>query len=167
MEAALSLGSNLGNRLEHLRRARQGLACLPHSSVTAVSSVYETEPVDVPERYRCAGFLNAVVIVETGLNADAFSDCVHALENQLGRQRGAERHAPRTIDIDIVYMGALTRDAAALRLPHPEWSGRRFVCAPLAELRPDLVLPGTSLTVMQILASLPENPSARPAAEQW
>jgi len=167
MEAALSLGSNLGDRRAHLCRARDGLAALSGTTVLVVSSIYETEPVDVPACHRDAGFLNAVVIVETRLDADAFSEHVHALEGMLGRRRGAVRHAPRTIDIDIIYFGDVTRGQPDLRLPHPEWSRRRFVCAPLAELRPDLVLPGETRTVREILAALPMTPSAVRAVEQW
>jgi 2-amino-4-hydroxy-6-hydroxymethyldihydropteridine diphosphokinase len=167
MEAALSLGSNLGDRLANLCRARLGLAHLPLTSVMASSPVYETEPVDVPECHRSAGFLNAVVVVETRLAVAAFSDAIHALEAELGRRRGSEHHAPRLIDIDIIYFGDLTRTDVALRLPHAEWMRRRFVCAPLADVRPDLVLPGQTQPVRRVLAALPATPSAVLAAEQW
>lgn len=167
MEAALSLGSNLGDRLAHLSRSREGIARLPHTRVTAVSPVYETEPVDVPEAHRSAGFLNAVVVVETQLEVDVFSDAIHALEAELGRQRGPERHAPRPIDIDIIYFGDLTRAKNTLRLPHPEWARRRFVCAPLTDVRPDLILPGQTRSVHKILATLPDAPAAVRAAVQW
>lgn len=167
MEAALSLGSNLGDRLTHLCQSLIGLANLPQTVVTDISPVYETEPVDVPEEHHAVGFLNAVVVVETRLEAMVFSDAIHALETELGRQRGGEDHAPRSIDIDIIYFGDLTSGQKALRLPHPEWSRRRFVCAPLADVRPDLILPGQIHSVSVILAALPLTPSAVQAAVQW
>jgi len=166
-ESALSLGSNLGDRLARLRMARDALAALPLTRLVASSRVYETEPVGVPEAWRDAAFLNAVVVVETGLAAAAFSDAIHAVETALGRVRGADRNVPRTIDIDILYFGDLASDRPDLRLPHPKWASRRFVCAPLADVRPGRILPGQTLPVRAILAALLPRPTATPAAEQW
>ncbi len=166
-EAALSLGSNLGDRLGRLTAARDALAALPQTRLLAVSRVWETEPVEVPQAWREAVFLNAVVVVATALSADAFSAAVHGIETALGRVRGPARNVPRAIDIDIVYFGDLASDRPDLRLPHPEWARRRFVCAPLAEVRPDLVLPGQTRPVRAILAALPARPAAAPAALQW
>ncbi len=166
-EASLSLGSNLGDRFAHLLAARAAVAALPQTRLLASSRIYETEPVDVPEAWRTQGYLNAVIVVETGLTADAFSAAIHAIEESLGRIRGPERNVPRTIDIDILYFGDRASDRADLRLPHPEWARRRFVCAPLADVRPDLILPGQTLPVSAILASLPPRPAAVLAAEQW
>jgi 2-amino-4-hydroxy-6-hydroxymethyldihydropteridine diphosphokinase len=166
-ESILSLGSNLGDRLGWLCAARAALAALPGTRLTASSRVYETEPVDVPEAWRAEGFLNAVVVVETSLAVEAFSDAIHAIEASLGRTRGPERHAPRTVDIDILSFGDLSSDRPNLRLPHPGWARRRFVCAPLADVRPDLVLPGQIRPVSAILAALPPGPAAIPAARQW
>ncbi len=166
-ESALSLGSNLGDRLGWLQTARDALAALPETRLLASSRVYETEPVEVPEAWRADAFLNAVVVVRTGLTPDAFSDAVHAVEASLGRTRGPERHVPRTVDIDILYVGDLVSDRPVLRLPHPEWARRRFVCAPLADVRPDLILPGQTLPVRAILAALPTRPTAVAAARQW
>lgn len=166
-EAALSLGSNLGDRLASLRAARTALAALPQTRLLASSRIFETDPVDVPSTWSDAAFLNAVVVIETKLAADAFSDKMHAIETALGRIRGPEPNAPRTIDIDILYFGDQTSARADLRLPHPEWARRRFVCAPLADVRPDLVLPGQHLPVSAILAALPSYPAAVPARSQW
>jgi 2-amino-4-hydroxy-6-hydroxymethyldihydropteridine diphosphokinase len=166
-ESILSLGSNLGDRLGWLQAARTALAALPATRLIASSRVYETEPVDVPEAWRAEGFLNAVVVVETSLAVEAFSDAIHAIEATLGRIRSPEHHAPRTVDIDILSFGDLTSDRPDLRLPHPGWALRRFVCAPLADVRPDLVIPGQTRPVSAILAALPPEPAAIPAARQW
>lgn len=167
MEAALSLGSNLGDRRGYLDRARRGIARLPETVITVVSSIYETEPVDVRACDCAAVFLNAVVVVDTRLDASVFSDAIHSLEDALGRRRGSERHAPRTLDIDIIYFGELLLNQPGLQLPHPAWAERRFVCLPLAEVRPDRVLPGQRLAVREILARLPVAPAVIRAAEQW
>ena len=166
-EAALSLGSNLGDKLASLTAARAALAALPQTRLLASSRIFETDPVDVPSAWQDAAFFNAVIVVETALAADAFSDAVHAIETTLGRIRGPELNAPRTIDIDILYFDDQSSDHADLRLPHPEWSRRRFVCAPLADVRPDLVLPNQHLSVSAILAALPTYPAAVPALSQW
>ena len=118
-EAALSLGSNLGDRLARLAAARDALAALPQTRLLAVSRVWETEPVEVPQAWREAVFLNAVVVVETALDADAFSVAVHGVETALGRVRGPVRNAPRAIDIDILYFGDLASDRPDLAAAPP------------------------------------------------
>lgn len=167
MDVILSLGSNLGDRLAHLARAREALAHLPQTRLVASSRVYITEPVDVPLASSELEFFNAIVILETTLEAHAFSDAVHATEERLGRRRGAERNAPRVIDIDLVCCDSLVMNEPALQLPHPRAHLRRFVCEPLAELRPNLVLPGQLLPIRAILAHLPVTPAVSIAAEQW
>ena len=154
MEAALSLGSNRGNRLGHLRRAVRRLAALPGARVVARSRVYETEPVDVPDAYRSLAFLNAVVIVEWSGTARGLLAAAKAFERAAGRRPG-ERNAPRPLDIDILYAGDATESRAELTVPHPRWDERRFVLEPLAELRPDAKPPGSRRTVAQALAALP------------
>jgi 2-amino-4-hydroxy-6-hydroxymethyldihydropteridine diphosphokinase len=167
MELALSLGSNLGDRLGHLREAVRRLRALPGVRVVAVSPVYETEPVGVKPEFAGLAFLNAVVIVETGREAEAISAEVHAIEDALGRRRGEDRYAPRPMDMDLLYAGELRRDDPALTLPHPRWAERRFVLQPLADLRPDLRLPGSPRTVRETLASLPPAPHAALYARDW
>ncbi|NLL83130.1 MAG: 2-amino-4-hydroxy-6-hydroxymethyldihydropteridine diphosphokinase [Lentisphaerae bacterium] len=166
-EAGLSLGSNLGDRVEHLTAARRALAALSATRVVASSRIYETEPVGVSEEWREVTFYNAVVVVESGLSATDFSDAIHTIEDLLGRVRGAERNAPRAIDIDIIYFGSVVSEVESLYLPHPEWAGRRFVCAPLAELRPDLILPGQTESVAEVCKKLPLRPAVAIAATQW
>jgi 2-amino-4-hydroxy-6-hydroxymethyldihydropteridine diphosphokinase len=168
IEVALSLGSNLGDRLQYLITARKALSVLPDTQLTAYSSIFETDPVDVLEKWQHLAYFNAVVILETSLETFAFSNAVHDIEDRLGRKRCAGKiNAPREIDIDIIYFGDHISQTPTLRLPHPEWHRRRFVCAPLAQLRPDLIITGQTDPVSLILKNLPSTPGARIADEQW
>lgn len=161
MECALSLGSCQGESLKLLESAIDALGNLPKTSVAAKASFYETEAVDVPERHKDLVFINTAVIVETALSPDELSEAVHELEYKLGRIRTDERHAPRTIDIDIITYGDITSSREDLTLPHPEAANRRFVIEPIAEIRPELVLPGQSKTTFEILQSLPCTPKVK------
>jgi 2-amino-4-hydroxy-6-hydroxymethyldihydropteridine diphosphokinase len=139
----LGLGSNLGDREQHLRAAvrllrEQGV------EVEAVSSLYETEPVgeilDQPD------FLNAVVRIATELEPEELLDLCKAIELEQGRMFGAPRHGPRPLDVDLLLLGDVELHGERLSLPHPELTSRRFVLAPLLELDPELALPdGTRL----------------------
>ena len=166
-EAGLSLGSNLGDRLSYLASARDALGRIPETRVVAFSPIYETEPVDVAEQWRDLAYLNAVVIVETTLPMREFSARMHGVEDSLGRVRGPARHAPRTIDIDLLYFGEERCDEPHLRLPHPQIAARRFVCQPLSDLRPDLVLPGMERPVSTLLAALPAEPFVKLFTTAW
>lgn len=161
VEAAVGLGSNLGDRLGYLCAARDRIAALPGTDSIEMSPVYETEPVGVAEAYQSMTYLNAVLLVRTTLDVEEWSRRLHALEDELYRVRTGERNAPRTIDIDLLTYGDVRMDRPDLRLPHPQCLTRRFVCQPLADLRPDYVVPGQSQTVAQILATLPERPWVR------
>jgi len=136
--AFLSLGSNLGDRSAHLRRAVDQLRAGSSPSVTAVSRVYETDPVGGPDDQ--GAFLNLVVELAVPREIDPYrilAQC-HRLEAAAGRVRTV-RWGPRTLDADVIWMDGVTLDDPELTLPHPRWRERRFVLAPLAELAPDLV----------------------------
>ena len=154
MEIGLSLGSNLGDRLAQLREARRSIRALDGVRLLAASPVYETEPVDVASRYQSLPFLNAVLIVSVSGEIGPFAQQLAAIESALGRQRGAERNAPRTIDIDVIYADDLQMESPGLMLPHPRWAQRRFVAQPLADVRSELVLPGDARRVRDVLAGL-------------
>jgi 2-amino-4-hydroxy-6-hydroxymethyldihydropteridine diphosphokinase len=150
MKGYLGLGSNVGDRLAHLRAARDGLAA--HGvDVLRASSVYETEPqgeiLDQPE------FLNVCLEVQTELGPEDLLDACKVVEVEAGRLIAGPRHGPRTIDIDLLLLGDLEHDSERLRIPHRDVLARRFVLVPLLELDPNLALPdGTRLA--DALASL-------------
>ena len=167
MEIGLSLGSNLGDRLQNLQDARDALAALPGVSLVARSAVYETEPVDVLPEHADQSFLNTVVIIVTDRDVTDVADAIHAIEDSFGRVRAGDRNAPRPLDIDMIYADQTSHRTNALRLPHPRWSERRFVVAPLADVRPDLILPGRTTTVAAILLALPRSPKVVPFTREW
>lgn len=158
VEVGLSIGSNLGDRAGNLDAVRSAIDALAGVRTVAESPVYETEPVDVPAESADMPFLNAVLIVQSDLDPSELAARLRAVEDKLGRTRTPERNMPRTADIDIVYAGRLRMHTPDLTIPHPRWRGRRFVVQPLADVRPDLVLPGETRTVTEILLSLPHTP---------
>jgi 2-amino-4-hydroxy-6-hydroxymethyldihydropteridine diphosphokinase len=139
----LGLGSNVGDRLAHLRAAVELLG--EHGiGVEAASSTYETEPVgellDQPD------FLNAALRVSTDLAPESLLDLCKAIEVERGRMLGGPRHGPRPLDVDLLLLGDLELETERLTLPHPQVTARRFVLIPLLELDPELALPdGTVL----------------------
>lgn len=137
----ISLGSNLGDRLAHLRAAVGALERVRSSSHLLLSSLYETDPVDCPPG--SGAFLNAVIELETALPPRELLVQTQAIERELGRPFLRERNAPRTVDLDLLYYGELTMAEADLTLPHPRMFERAFVLKPLAEIRPDLIPCGT------------------------
>jgi len=136
--AFLGMGSNLGDRRAHLRRAVDQLRAGSVPAVTAVSQVWETDPVGGPEDQ--GAFLNLVVELEVPDAVDPYRllEQCHRLEAAAGRVRTV-RWGPRTLDVDVLWIDGIALDDPALTVPHPRWRERRFVLAPLAELAPDLV----------------------------
>lgn len=166
IEYGLSLGSNTGDRIRHLRKARAAIRRLPGAGIVGCSAVYETEPVDVPARFAGKKFLNAVVVVRSSLTPEVMAKRLLAIERACGRRRSM-KNAPRSIDIDMVYAGCVRLRTSSLTIPHPRWASRRFVVEPLAELRPSLVLPGKRLCVKSVLDRLPVRPAAVVMASRW
>jgi 2-amino-4-hydroxy-6-hydroxymethyldihydropteridine diphosphokinase len=146
----LSLGSNLGDRASNLRQAVDRLREL--GTITAVSSLYETEPVEV-ERTQ-PWFLNCVVAIETELMPKQFLSRTLAIEQELGRRR-IEKKGPRTLDIDIVLFGNAVVDSRGLTIPHPAMHHRRFVLEPLVEIAPDVRHPILKRTARELLNDVP------------
>jgi 2-amino-4-hydroxy-6-hydroxymethyldihydropteridine diphosphokinase len=139
----LGLGSNVGDRMAHLRAAIE-LLDEHWVEVEASSSVYETEPVgeilDQPD------FLNAAVRVRTELEPEPLLDACKAIEVEQGRMLAGPRHGPRPLDVDLLLLGDVELETERLTLPHPQVTSRRFVLIPLLELDPELRLPdGTPL----------------------
>jgi 2-amino-4-hydroxy-6-hydroxymethyldihydropteridine diphosphokinase len=167
VEVGLSLGSNIGDRLANLSEAKRRILAQVGVALLAKSPVYETEPVGVKPEYRDMPFLNAILVIESPC---AEHECLHQLkkiEDALGRRRGLDPFAPRPIDIDIVYAGTRRIASGGLVLPHPHWSERRFVVEPLADVRPDLILPGTDHTVAEVLRGLPRNKAVTLLTRDW
>jgi 2-amino-4-hydroxy-6-hydroxymethyldihydropteridine diphosphokinase len=137
--AVLALGSNLGDRLAALQGAVEALADTPGVNVVAVSSVYETTPVDAPAD--SPAFLNAVLLVDTTLSSATLLDRALAVEAAFGRERTGQNE-PRTLDVDLIVVGTRVVDQDQLVLPHPRAAERAFVLVPWYELDRQAELPG-------------------------
>src|SRR4051795_4292117 len=137
--AVLSLGSNLGERMENLQGAVRALADTPDVWVTSVSPVYETEPVDAPSGSDL--FLNPVVLADPTLAATRLLDRALAIEDAFDRERSDVRNAPRTLDVDLIVVGDRRSDDDTLRLPHPRAAERAFVLRPWLDVDPEAELP--------------------------
>lgn len=147
--AFIGLGSNLGDRQANLMAAVSRLGLERSVRIVSLSSIYETKPVG---RIEQPSFLNAVAKIETGLSPGELLDRMMTIENSLGRIRTV-RWGPRTIDLDLLLYEDLILNSPGLILPHPEMTRRFFVLAPLAEIAPELKLPGGQ-TPAQCLAAL-------------
>jgi len=159
MNFGIALGSNLGDRLANLRSAVELiLRAIPGGKLRAAAPLYETDPVDCPAKSQT--FLNTVVEVAVDLEPLDMLQELRRIETVLGRPGTHEHHAPRTIDLDLLYADGLVLSHPDLTLPHPRLHQRRFVLQPLADIRPGLILPGQTQEVAGLLAALdsPEPP---------
>jgi 2-amino-4-hydroxy-6-hydroxymethyldihydropteridine diphosphokinase len=137
--AYVGLGANLGDRDAMLRSALERLASEPGVEVVAVSRFRDTAPVGIVDQPR---FLNAAAALETGLTARELLERLLGIERLLGRTREGRRFGPRTIDLDLLLFGSEQIDEPGLEVPHPRLHERLFALEPLADLDPDLVVPG-------------------------
>jgi 2-amino-4-hydroxy-6-hydroxymethyldihydropteridine diphosphokinase len=154
MNFGIALGSNLGERAENIRRGIELLlARVPGIRLRASAAVYETEPVDCAPGTQA--FLNTVVEVEADCLPQELHAHLKAIELALGRPEQHERNSPRTLDLDLLYAEDVVSADPVLTLPHPRMHLRRFVLEPLADIRPELVLPGQTMSVAELLAGLP------------
>lgn len=166
MRAGIALGSNLGDRLGHLRAARERIAKVDRIEPPILaSSVYETDAVGCEPG--APKFLNAVV--EVGYDGDALTLLrkLRQIEADLGRSPAHARNTSRTIDLDLLYLGDTRISTAELQLPHPRMHERRFVLEPLADIRPDHVLPGQTEIVRRLLQQLGATEPLVRFASEW
>ena len=156
MLAAIALGANLGSPITQLRVAIAKVACLPSSRLIACSSVYRSRPQGPLGQ---PNYVNGVILIETCLAPLALLNHLQALERKLGRRQGVRqglRWGPRNIDLDIIAYGNKSLNSKNLTIPHQSADKRIFVLKPLAEIAPQLSLPGKG-KVGDLLAALEDD----------
>ena len=166
MRAGIALGSNLGDRLQYLRSGRAAVMQIAGVEGPVLSSrIYETEPVGTGED--AGAFLNAVIEVHYAGHPMTLLDHLQEIEAEHGRPSKRPRNAPRPLDLDILYVGNLTLTNDEIVIPHPRMHLRRFVLAPLNDIRPELVLPGQHETIADLLSSLSDPAAVEVFTTQW
>jgi len=149
MRAGIALGSNLGDRLGHLREARRRLLDLHDGSGPFLcSKIYETPPVDCPDG--SPPFLNAAIELSTQAPPLELLADLQLIEIESGRPPDHQFHGPRTLDLDFLYYGELQLSHVSLTLPHPMISGRIFVLKPLADICPERLIPHVNHSVREL-----------------
>ena len=148
VDVCVALGSNMGDRLENLKRGLTRLEAV--SELIAWSPVYETAPQYVTDQ---PAFLNMAVRGETEFKPRELLDKLKVFERELGRTEG-ERYGPRVIDLDIIFYGRMVIDEPDLRVPHPRMAERDFVLRPLADIANDWLHPESGKSPSEMLAEL-------------
>ena len=151
MRAYVAVGSNLGDRWARLAMAARAFRAAPGVAVVRASRVWDAAPVGPPQ----PRYLNAVLELETTRTPRSLLGLLREVESAAGRTRDVHWGA-RTLDLDLLLVGDLVVREPDLVVPHPGMEGRRFVLAPLAELHPELVVPGTGVSVGRLLEEAPE-----------
>ncbi|PKG22500.1 2-amino-4-hydroxy-6-hydroxymethyldihydropteridine diphosphokinase [Niallia nealsonii] len=144
-KAYISLGSNIGNRVEYLHEAVRMLDGQEKIKLVSISSIYETDPVGYVEQ---DPFLNIVLEVRTSLSPLDLLHVCQSVENELGRKR-VIRWGPRTIDLDILLYNHENIESEKLNIPHPRIEERAFVMIPLLEIAPTIQLPNKSMPLIE------------------
>lgn len=150
--AWIGVGSNLDGPAAHVRAAFDALGTIPETDVVAVSPLYGSAPMGPADQ---PDYVNAVVHLRTALEPHALLDALQRLEAEAGRDRAGERWGPRVLDLDLLLFGDRRIDDARLRVPHPGIAERIFVLRPLADMAPDLDVPGLG-RVDELLGRIPE-----------
>ena len=159
--AYIGLGTNLGDRESYLMNAIEELSSHPSNRITAVSSIYETDPWGYEEQGK---FLNMVICLQTELSPQDLLACCMYVEKKLGRKREI-RWGPRTIDLDILLYNQENIVTENLIIPHPRIMERAFVAIPLVELDKDITLPNMDKPVREVMDDIRDKKGDR-AGEQ-
>lgn len=167
MEIGISLGSNKGNRVEFLQAAKKMICKKFKAILISQSSIYETSPVDVKDKFLNKYYLNSFIIINTDVCVKNIWNYVNEIEQKLGRNRTNEINIPRNIDIDIIYVDKTTINTSTLTVPHPRWFKRMFVLKPLAELNPTLILPHQNQSVKKLYLNLKSNEEVKLYQARW
>jgi len=157
MTFGIAIGTNLGDREANLQRGLALLIERVQPAAILAGGVYETEPVDCAPGTQA--FLNSVIEVKAACTPQEMHAHLQAIEQAMGRPAVREKNSPRSLDLDLLYAGDYISDDPVLIVPHPRLHLRRFVLQPLADIRPDLVLPGHRLTIAEHLDALPDDPA--------
>jgi len=176
MNVGIALGSNLGDRLANLRAARETIVRLVHQRTDSpgrasnkasvlVSPIYETDPIGCEPG--ASKFLNSVLEIEYDGDPTDLLQKLIRIEESLGRDRDHARNVSRKIDIDLLYAGELNVENERLHLPHPRMHLRKFALQPLADIRPGLILPNQTKTVLELLAQIKDSTKVICFAEKW
>ena len=166
MRAGVALGSNLGERLANLRRARREITALTGVRPPILSSaVYETEPVGCEAG--AGKFLNAAIEFGYTGEPQRLLEELGAIEQKLGRPARHPQNTSRTIDLDLLYFGDLEIKTAGLQLPHPRMVEREFVLRPVADIAPDLIVPNQTESIRGLLVRLPETGTVVCFSPEW
>jgi 2-amino-4-hydroxy-6-hydroxymethyldihydropteridine diphosphokinase len=165
VHSLIALGSNLGDRLEHLRAAVAAIDALDHVDITAVSALYETAPVGGPDQQ--GPYLNAALAATTTRSAAGLLAALHLIEADRARVRRI-RWGPRTLDLDLLVHGSHISNDDDLYVPHPRQHERRFVLVPVCDVTPDMIHPVLGRPMSDLLADLPVvDGDLAVVAQQW
>ena len=165
MRIGVALGSNLADRMANLRAARGAIINLVGGENLLASPIYETDPVECEPG--AGKFLNAVLEIAYDGDPTELLDHMIQIEESFGRTRDHATNVSRKIDIDLLYADAMNVRNERLQLPHPRVHLRRFVLRPLADIRPELILPGQKKSVRDLLAELKDSATVTRFAENW
>lgn len=152
----IALGTNLGDREANLRRGLELLIERVKPAMILAGGVYETAPVDCAPGTQA--FLNSVIEIKAACTPQELQAHLQAIEQAMGRPAVRERNSPRSLDLDLLYAGDYVSDDPVLIVPHPRLHLRRFVLQPLADIRPELILPGHQRSIAEHLAALTDDP---------
>jgi 2-amino-4-hydroxy-6-hydroxymethyldihydropteridine diphosphokinase len=166
MRAGVALGTNLGDRFSNFCKARKEIEALDKvSGPFLASAIYETEPVGCEPG--APKFLNAVIEFEHAGSAQELLGQLGAIERSMGRPAEHKKNSSRPIDLDLLYFGPAEIEMPGLRLPHPRITERQFVLRPLADIRPDLILPNQTEPIQTLLARVPNSPAVVRLEVEW